>query len=474
LLTLLRIPAQGEFLMAQPNQLITVVVIDANATNPQPTCDSHVAQPKMVWRIARLSEDAAITLVAACSEDPADRTELLEFLPRYTVPFVQEELRHMQLKDSPSATPNWLRKQGQWVVIDLIRKRTISSPSMWLEGRNHVFDLFDENEPNQRWPLSIHLPPWWEQFDETEIDQLAQVRGNSKTMLRCNRQVLYEEPLLHFLAQRLLQAGLSPQWTRTTIDDRLLYQWTIEIHRDWLMTPREDLAGLMPRQLLHGAQDWLSRVLHGQLLRGREQLPVVALADATVRTNSAPMGRDEMVVYFDLCRELIDCGWLWIIQRLSAGTDLAADQIRSCAELIQYLRRIGNLWLKSPYDEEGVSAEYIIECCQRRVPRCPDITIQGMITQQPQMHPTHCGCTICEMLQGVNLEPMYGQLEGYQLEHDGEFAFSLIESHEDWLIERSHLGFDADDDQDDDDVMGTRLADQLDLTDEELIELDDV
>jgi hypothetical protein len=38
------------------------------------------------------------------------------------------------------------------------------------------------------------------------------------------------------------------------------YPFTIAVHRDWLMTPRDDLGGKFPRQMLHGGHHWVEGV----------------------------------------------------------------------------------------------------------------------------------------------------------------------------------------------------------------------
>ncbi len=77
----------------------------------------------------------------------------------------------------------------------------------------------------------------------------------------------------------------------------------MEIHRDWLMTARDDLDGRRPRDLLHGAHRWSDSIVWGQRMRFEDGSPIVAAPDDVVGYVDAPMGSQEMYLYFDLCRE---------------------------------------------------------------------------------------------------------------------------------------------------------------------------
>lgn len=85
-----------------------------------------------------------------------------------------------------------------------------------------------------------------------------------------------------------------------------LHALTVAVHRDWLMTPREELNGRCPRDLLHGARDWSDAIVWGQRQRFEDSAPMTAAPDDVVGFADAPMGSEEKVIYFDLCREVID------------------------------------------------------------------------------------------------------------------------------------------------------------------------
>jgi hypothetical protein len=115
------------------------------------------------------------------------------------------------------------------------------------------------------------------------------------------------------LASRIVKIVQSEAWRSSDVADNqnMRYAFTKQVHRDWLMTPREDLGGRIPRELLHGAKEWSDKVTWGQRLRFEDGAPMTAVPDDVAGYDTAPMGSQEMVLYFDLSRELIGAGWFW-------------------------------------------------------------------------------------------------------------------------------------------------------------------
>jgi len=61
-------------------------------------------------------------------------------------------------------------------------------------------------------------------------------------------------------------------------------------------------------------------------------LTLVAAPDDVAGYATAPMGLEEMVIYFDLCREIIQAAWFWCggddaRSRIEAGEDCRAELI---------------------------------------------------------------------------------------------------------------------------------------------------
>lgn len=196
------------------------------------------------------------------------------------------------------------------------------------------------------------------------------------------------------------------------------------------MTPREDLAGLIPRQMLHGAIGWLDRVEWAQRLRFEDGGEIVAVSPGVSGYEEAPMGREEVVMYFDMCRELIGAGWEWCVTQEIELQDVAGG-VRREQELAAFLAGLKDEWLVSPF-EGGSTPRFIIECSRRRVPRGAGVAIAGMTEREADRHESDCDCPICNMTADGMFGTAFVVIDGHHLELDGEFAFSLHETREEW------------------------------------------
>jgi hypothetical protein len=380
-----------------------------------------------------LEFDTALTLVAVASEDPACWDDIVALWPRYRTPVVPEFASSLALEAVDRQTAlSALRRGDSWIVIDLVRKRILTGPAIEPFGRDQVFEMSGDESMRQHFPLSIHLPPWWELFEQTDSGAIDRDRESPLLIPRTNRRVLFGKPLVEDLARRILEIAESDEWRSSGAkgDEHARYAFTIRVHRDWLMTPREDLGGLMPRQMLHGARDWIDWLVEAQRLRCHDGGEIVAAGTGHSIDDNEPMGGEEIVVYFDLCRELIDAGWEWYER---SGTCLpdSADRLRREQELCQHLSNVQEMWLDSPF-EGGAPPRFIIECSRRRVPRGVGVPIVGMSDRQPEQHILDCNCPLCIMMAEESFGPAFVGLDGHHLDLDDEFAFSMCETREEW------------------------------------------
>lgn len=205
-----------------------------------------------------------------------------------------------------------INESAAWVLIDLGLKQIVTGGEFQPVGRDAAFAMVVDQDGRQHCPMSVHLPPWWELHEQAGAEVIGQPRQSTIRRPEVNREILFGEPLLADLAARVLEIVRSERWAARDDDgERAYYSFTIEVHRDWLMTPREDLGGLTPRQMLHGAREWIDGLVWAQQLRFQHGGRIVAVPDDLVGHETAPMGREEMVMYFDLCRELIGAAWSW-------------------------------------------------------------------------------------------------------------------------------------------------------------------
>ncbi len=397
-------------------------------------------------RFGFLDEDVATTLIAVCSEDPADWCELVACWPRYTTRAVPEFASHLPIeisnRDEAIAA---IQEADCWIVLDLIQKRFLSSKVFHPITRNACFAMHTDENGKQHDPLSVNFAPWWELREQVDMAIIEQPRQSPMVIPRVDRAVLFGQPLIDDLASRVLAIATSKRgkqafWWEDPGDCSIrnpFYPLTIEVHREWLMSPRADLGGKYPRQMLHGARDWLSNVVHGHRMRfERSGAPLVALPKDVTGYLDGPIGDEEMALYFSLCRELISAAWHWTQDRFGSNLEVSESSMEPAIDiarlqLTEFLAEVKTSWLANPF-EGGSPPAFIIECSRRRVPRGSGLEIVGMSERQSEQHILDCDCPICNMMADGAFGPSFAHIDGHHLELDDEFAFSMLESREDW------------------------------------------
>ena len=249
---------------------------------------------------------------------------------------------------------------------------------------------------------------------------------------------------MRLVISRILDIAGSTKWPLEANENpHECYDLTIEIHRDWLMTPRADLDGLHPRVMLHGALEWVDHLMDAQRITLDDRKHVVATPAIEFEQDCSPMGRFEVCTYFDLCRELINAGWNWCRERRHRswlGKPLAADKRQPLeASLRQHLAYIKQQWMETPHEAGGGSPKFAIDCCRRRVPIGSGVEIVGMEERAPEDHMLDCNCPICAVMAEGNFGPTFICIDGHHLELDDEFAFSLCETREEWDFQQAEF-----------------------------------
>ena len=400
-----------------------------------------------------VSIDTALTILGLISDDPSTWEEAASVWHRYRSPAVCEfpSSLPIELRDRAKILGD-LRTAEAWIVIDFASKRILTGGSFPKFGRDVALNMSEDESSERGCAMSIHLPPWWEYQEDASVSSMERPRESPIRKPYVDRDVLYGDPFLMDIASRILAVVSSDAWQPKGIelDRRDLNGFTIAVHRDWLMTPREDLAGRMPRELLHGAIRWSEAVTWGQELRCHSGEPMVAVPDDWDGYATAPMGSQEMCIYFDLCREVIEAGWYWC--HAQRGLLAAESDESNHAQLVSFLREVKEEWLASPF-EGGSPPNFIIECDRRRVPCGAGIPIQGIEGVQTEAHIPDCDCPICAMMADGMFGPSFTGIDGHHLELDDEFAFSKCETREEW--EEQRIAYDG-------------FGDNLDGPDEEI------
>jgi hypothetical protein len=184
------------------------------------------------------------------------------------------------------------------------------------------------------------------------------------------------------------------------------------IHAKWLMTPRDDLRGLPPRDILLMKHEQIDADLwtrETQWSRLKEPAPILKRDSHAYRF--AGFGTHEIVIYYDLVRMLIEDCW----KRVGKKAEIPAPNE------IARLEKIKADWLVFPGpDYGGKSPCALIEFERRRLP--------WVSTEEDSIFDEDCPC--CQALAGEAFAPGFWHLDGCNMDRD--FAFSFYQSKEEW------------------------------------------
>lgn len=203
----------------------------------------------------------------------------------------------------------------------------------------------------------------------------------------------------------------------------------VAIHSNWLLTAREDLRGMTPREILFEKQDFIDSDLESRArqwsLQG-EGPPCIPVASQAYRF--AGFGTHEWVIYYDLVRHL-----LWAIVQYS---DFAMDAFMTLPGFENEIARLEELktdWLEQPQEDfSHRTPAVLIDNERRRLPIA--LTAEEMIIDPD--------CPACQMMAQDTLEggPGFWHLDGSHMED--EFAFSWVRTPKEWeeeLIRRKEF-----------------------------------
>lgn len=394
---------------------LAVVIVDRHQTRWSPEIDD--------WNAA--------TLLACTSEDPADWSEIAAVWPRYAAGPSAEFADSLPLAvgELDSVLSHLCPDEG-WLVLDLQHCRIFSSSGYGDVQRDGCFGMGPDNGFGPKLRMGVHVPPWWEIHNEAQPQDVSQPRNSKICRPSPRRDVLWGPALADGLAERLLVLYRSDEWKQrgASDDEGARYPFTVRVHRDWLMTPRADLDGRIPRESLHGGIDWLGRIIDAQQWNVTDERGPIAIPRDLSRYDDAPMGRSEVCLYFDACREMIEDGWQWLVDHDDAITGV--DSQTAVRRLAGVLNTIQHEWMRAPF-EGGSPPVAIIQSERDRVPQLAGDGEEG--------HMIDCDCPICQMMAEGAFGPCFLSFDGHHLELDDEFAFSLCETREQWEMQQQEF-----------------------------------
>ncbi|MCU0873495.1 MAG: hypothetical protein MUE50_14230 [Pirellulaceae bacterium] len=383
--------------------------------------ETVIVRDRAGLRQLRATDDwTTMTLLGALSADPREFDELARAWLRYEPGLPLGDLRWVECLGPPAP--------GPWLLLDLACLRIVAGGGAQLPENPAAFQR-DEGPWNPEIPVVwINLPPDWQRVAATSWEQALpplpvpseplDVRGVlfgralAEGLARRTLDIARREPLP---AERLSWDDLPLDAARTESQRATISRWhalTIRAHADWLLTPREDLGGRPPRDFLHSGRDWVDLELQNRQLQwsnqGRAPRP---LDRNTLAYRYGPLGRHEVVMYFDLCREVIGAAW----DRIVAAPQ--TDEGALTKVLYDHARR----WLaEGSIDGDPTPPAAIIENERRRMPLVGDGSHLD------------CDCPICRMEAEGGFGPMFRGFDGHHLDLDDEFAFSLCATREEW------------------------------------------
>ena len=335
------------------------------------------------------------------------------------------------------------------VIVDLAARLIAYESTYSSPGRSGSVHYHDGTSAT-RTEIGFHLPDDWVISSdvlcwETRAKELRQRRLADPPL--DTRAVFYGPPLLEFIAShcfnkfgkkqpngecqsadRELNAGEQTDGAQDD-PDRYRdpdYDLIREIHALWLTTPRDDLRGQSPRDVLFVKREFITWDLQDRETQWsfQGQCPPPIERDSQAY-RFAGFGIHEWVNYYDLLRHLL---WSCHDSVLEQAATSANWQMFSPGDFlvgeVPRLEQIRDDWLDSPSrDLSGRTPREVNDNERRRVP-------EGMSGHAAVVDDD---CPLCNMFAAFH-GPMFWHLDGCNM--DDDFAFSSCCTREEWEEER--------------------------------------
>lgn len=367
-------------------------------------------------RVGTIHGSIGDACLAALSAEPETINELQLALERFQLeppdfssPFVLSKRSHIDTEPYDAGI----------LVIDLAA-RIIACESTYLRPRPNGQVQYHSAEGPTETPILYSIPDDW--LFLRSIDQYESLWVEKRMQRLCQppldaRSVLYGRPLLEFLATNIRTALTSPDIERhnTNADNELSPAGAI--HAQWLLTPREDLNGQSPRDVLLAKQDFIDSDLESRALQWSMQLEgPPGLSRESYAYRNAGFGSHEWVLYYELIRYLLET-------TLQSQPEANIDFV----DLIQQLDSLKDAWLNEPNInlDERVPA-IVIDNERRRLPEA--MGGRSMVVDED--------CPLCKMMGDdceAGLDVCFWHLDGCNIEE--HFAFSRFLTEEEYQNE---------------------------------------
>jgi len=380
--------------------------------------------------------------VAALAAEPETLNELEAALTRFQKDPIDIRSR---LALQPGLMVDLEPYDAGLMIVDLAA-RIVVCDSTYSQPEPSGMVTYHDNSCTSECPIGYQLDPdEWLFLDS--IDDFRR-QHNLRSQIRAlsppldARPVLYGRPLVEFIAGQIINViqqtastedpanqPLAPLNEPEQKEDRNqpekgevlspFSSCSSNIHKNWLMTPREDLRNEAPREIMLAKQGLIEFDLESRCLQWSVMLEgPPCLERDSYAYRFAGFGHHEWVVYYYLVRFLITQGFE-VIKEL----DLSQKDL-----FISKLEELKLQWLAEPNEEFSGHVPFIVLDNERK--RLPEaMGGRTMVVDED--------CPICKMLGDeaeAGLGVYFWHLDGCNMEQD--FAFSTHLTKEEWETEQ--------------------------------------
>ena len=362
-------------------------------------------------------------VVASLSAEPQTVMEVEAAMARFIRPTDQRPF--VSFKTGVNDEP-W---DAGVVLVDLAA-RVLASESLYSQPENQGEIAYHDGIKATDVAVLYRVPDDWVFL--YSLAEYEAVRGRRRAELAAcppldARPLLYGNPLLDFIVVECLHAQSRVSREQEFTDEEIA-SLISDIHAKWLITPREELNGQSPRDVLLAKREHIDFDLHTRQLQWTfvgEGPPCLSRDSFAYRF--AGFGTQECVVYYDLVRHLLwECwerGPNFGKAKKSEGTAAPEiTQLKSCLEDLK------TEWLEKPQkDYSGRIPVLIIENERRRFPST--MSSKDVVIDED--------CDICRMMGddiSMGLGVSFWSLDGCNM--DDDFAFSFFRTREEWEADK--------------------------------------
>ncbi len=394
--------------------------------------------------------------VAALSADPATMEELEAAMERFAKPLPQSDLL-ANLSPGLRAEPY----DAGLVVIDLFARLVVADSTYGSPGPEGSV-WYHDGQCCTETALRYHLADdWLFSSDGDQWEHLSEVRRRERAArpIRDARSVFYGRPMLEFVAResfaafarrdeiavdasRLTDEEITPEpWPGQERSASPYYDTIKQIHATWLLTPRDDL-GACPREIALDRHEHLTWDLQDRCEQwSRLGEGPRGLSESSDAFQYGGFGTHELVMYYELVRELLWSCWEQLTERAQAPSVGHGPEWFTVGDFltteVPRLESVREAWLDTPDPEfDGRTPRSIITRERARLP-------EAMSGDEALIDPD---CPCCQMMDEM-CGPGFWNLDSSGM--DDDFAFDIYRrTREEWEEEQrgweEHRGrFDA-------------------------------